>query len=227
MKKHTLPKPNVSYHRADTESEKDATHLKSLICNPLATGIGSHPAKLDDEAWIRAAEQLITEEGAAQFLVNMLYLLRESNADGGLQLAEPLLCAHDALPIIDVGGDSTCIGEYVFAHLFNTPVTDLISEPELTLVFQNGHTMPLLCPDCGKSLHINDEDILLNTLNGLTIIDLGYDPDSGAVILDFGTFPNNLDADSAFIDEIDDVEPLDSLNVHLDSIRGITCPHQH
>ena len=224
MKKRSLPKPNVSYHRRDDKSEKDATHLKSLICNPMTVGIGTNAATMDDEAWIRAAEQLIVEEGAEQFLVNMLFLLRESFADDSPRAQKPLLCAHDNLPIIDLGGDTTCIGEYIFAHLFNTTVTDLIPEPVLTLVFQNGHTMPLLCPHCGKSLHINDEDILLNTLNGLAIIDLGYDPDTGTVILDFGTFPDDIDADSAFID---DIEPLDSLNVHLDSIRGITCPHQH
>ncbi len=229
MKKHTLPKPNARFHRPGETKPTDAPSVNGMICNPIFTGMGKFPPLVDDEAWITAAGQFIAEEGAEQFLVNLLYLLRESLAEGEAGStfpysdAKPLLCAHDGLPIIDFGGgDIGCIGEYVFAHLYDTTVTDLISEPVLTLVFQNGHTMPLLCPHCGQSLHINDEDLLLNTLNGLAIVDLGYDPDTGAVILDFGKFPDDMDVESAFIDQI---EPLDSIEVHLNSIRGITCPH--
>lgn len=231
MKKHTLPKPNARYHRPGKTKPTDAPSVNGMICNPIYAGMGKFPQLVDDEAWITAAGQFIAEEGAEQFLVNLLYLLRESLAEGegGSSFPytdeKPLLCSHDGLPIIDFGGgDIACIGEYTFAHLYDTTVTDLISEPVLTLVFQNGHTMPLLCPHCGQSLHINDEDLLLNTLNGLAIVDMGYDPTTGAVILDFGKFPDDMDAESAFIDRI---EPLDSIEVHLNSIRGITCPHEH
>ncbi len=233
MKKHALPDPNASFHSPGENSPTtDTAGVNGVICNPIYAGVGNFPQKVDDEAWITAASQFIIEEGSEQFLVNMLHLLRQSLSLDENELAKvpfigktPLLCAHDGLPIVNIGGgDYACIGEYTFAHLENTPVTDLISEPVLTLVFQNGHTMPLLCPDCGQSLHINDEDTLLNTLNGLVIMDIGYDPDTGAVILDFGTFPDDMDVESAFIDEI---EPLDSIEVHLNSILGITCPHKH
>ena len=225
MKQHALPQPNAKFHRPGDQSPQDKSSVNGMICNPMYAGVGNFPQIVDDEAWITAASQFITEEGSEQFLVNLLYLLRETSRVEAprIQPSEPLLCAHDGLPIIDVGGgDMACIGEYLFAHLYNTTVTDLISEPVLTLVFQNGHTMPLLCPDCGQSLHIKDEDVLLNTLNGLSIIDLSYDPDTQTVIIDFGNFPDDITPESAFIEQI---EPLDSVNVHLDSIRGITCPH--
>jgi hypothetical protein len=134
-----------------------------------------------------------------------------------------LYCSHDGLPMIEIDYEYVCIGEYLFAHLNNTGVTDLLSEPQLTLVFQNGHTMPLLCPDCGESLHIDDEDLLLNSLNGLAIIGIGWDEDIQTVILHFGTLPEDTEDIEDYIDE---VEPLESLEIHLDSIRGITCPHQ-
>jgi len=224
MKKHALPKPNAQFHRPGEGKPADTAEVNGIICNPIYTGLGKFPQQVDDEAWITAAGQFIAEEGAEQFLVNLLYLLRKSlAADTPAMPQLPLLCAHDGLAIIDVGGgDWACIGEFLFAHLYNTTVTDLISEPVLTLVFQNGHTMPLLCPDCGQSLHVHDEDLLLNTLNGLSIVDMGHDPDTNAVILDFGKFPDDIDAEAAFMEH---VEPLESLEVHLSSIRGITCPH--
>lgn len=224
MKKHALPKPNAQFQLPGGEKPTDTASVNGIICNPMYTGMGKFPQLVDDEAWITAAGQFIAEEGAEQFLVNLLYLLRKSLASDTPALPQlPLLCAHDGLAIIDVGaGDWACIGEFLFAHLYNTTVTDLISEPVLTLVFQNGHTMPLLCPDCGDSLHVDDEDVLLNTLNGLSIVDMGYDPDNGVVTLDFGKFPDDVDAAAAFMEY---VEPLESLEVHLDSIRGITCPH--
>src|SRR5512145_311585 len=67
-----------------------------------------------------------------------------------------IFCSHDDLPMILMDGEFVCVGEYLYAHLDNAPVTDLLTDPVLTLVFQNGHTLPLLCPDCGDSLHITD-----------------------------------------------------------------------
>jgi len=226
MKKQVLPQPNVTYNQPGVPSHTDEAIVRGMICNPAYVGIGPIPQIIDDEAWIKAAAQFIAEEGAEQFLVNMLYMLRQSIPATEVPAANnsesPLLCVHDNLPIVKIKGEYVCIGEYLFAHLYNTTVTDLISEPELTLVFQNGHTVPLLCPDCKQSLHINDEDFLLNTLNGAALVDVGWDPDAQAVFLDFGRFPDDLDAATAFIEE---TEPLDSLAVHLDSVHGLTCPY--
>jgi hypothetical protein len=52
--------------------------MRSLICNPVYAGVGVFPALVDEETWVRAATQMIKKEGAEQFLVNMLYVLRRS-----------------------------------------------------------------------------------------------------------------------------------------------------
>jgi hypothetical protein len=231
MKKSALPKPNVTYrsHGSDFLDEKS---LKGMICNPAYAGLPPFPQIISDEAWIKAATQLINEEGPEQFLVNMLYMLRQNMAEyinGQLELngsndeettenesAELIYCYHDDFPLVKVNGSHVCVAEFLFDHLDNSPVTDLISEPVLTLIFQNGHTMPLFCPDCGESLHVDNEDELLNSLNGLSIIDLGWDDDTEALILEFG-YPYN--------DDEEDIIPVETLEVHLDSVRELTCPN--
>ena len=55
-----------------------ANKMRSLICNPIYTGIGPFPALVSDEEWVRAAAQMIKKEGSEQFLVNLLYVLRQS-----------------------------------------------------------------------------------------------------------------------------------------------------
>ncbi len=73
-----LPKPNVDL-TASEDSEMTAKKVRALFCNPIyAGGIGSFPALVDDETWIRAAAQAIREHGPEQWLVNMLYVLRQT-----------------------------------------------------------------------------------------------------------------------------------------------------
>ena len=55
--------------------------MQSLMCNPIYAGMGPYPALVDDETWVRAA-QMIKKEGSEQFLVNMLYVLRQSLGTG-------------------------------------------------------------------------------------------------------------------------------------------------
>ena len=52
--------------------------LRATICNPIYVGVGPYPAIVSDEQWVRAATQMIKEEGSEQFLVNLLYALRQS-----------------------------------------------------------------------------------------------------------------------------------------------------
>ncbi len=72
-----LPKPNVTcpVHGQETLSEED---VHGIICNPIYTGMGSFPQILTDEEFIRSAVKELEEEGAEQFFVNMLFLLRET-----------------------------------------------------------------------------------------------------------------------------------------------------
>jgi hypothetical protein len=51
-----------------------------MVCNPIYAGVGPFPQLIPDEEWVAAAAQSIKKEGAEQFLVNMLYVLRLSLA---------------------------------------------------------------------------------------------------------------------------------------------------
>jgi hypothetical protein len=55
-----------------------AEDIRGMICNPIYTGLGPYPRIMKDEAWIQAASRMIREEGAEQFLVNLLTVLRET-----------------------------------------------------------------------------------------------------------------------------------------------------
>ena len=73
-----LPAPNVVVARAGTRLEELSPEaVKGILVNPIYTGLGPFPRLVEDEAWIRACATLIEEEGAQQFLVNLLYVLKE------------------------------------------------------------------------------------------------------------------------------------------------------
>lgn len=71
-----LPKPNVDLTRSD-DGEMTPEKVRALFCNPLYVGIAPFPKLIDDETWVRAAVQSIREHGTEQWLVNMLYVLKE------------------------------------------------------------------------------------------------------------------------------------------------------
>lgn len=240
MEKSALPKPNVTY-LSQSAAALDEESIKGMICNPIYTGLPPFQQVISDEAWVQAATQLIAEEGPEQFLVNMLYMLRHSmdhhfsaqasriitmphEADPiSITTFRPLYCYHDGFPIVELYGSHVCVAEYIFEHLEDAPVTDLITEPPLSLVFQNGHTLPLIAPDTGQPFYVDDEDLLLNNLNGLSILDTEWDEDDQAVILHFDRLIPYHDFPG--FDENEAIGDTLSLAVHLDSIRRLTCPY--
>jgi hypothetical protein len=73
-----LPAPNVVVARSGTPPEELSPEaVKGLLVNPIYTGVGPFPRLVQDDVWVRACATLIEEEGAEQFLVNLLYVLRE------------------------------------------------------------------------------------------------------------------------------------------------------
>ena len=55
---------------------------QEVVCHladyePIYAGVGPFPRLVEDAAWVRACAKLIQEEGAEQFLVNLLHVLRE------------------------------------------------------------------------------------------------------------------------------------------------------
>ncbi len=88
------------------------------------------------------------------------------------------------------------------------------------LVFANGHTLPLLCPDCGEPLHIEDTDKFLEGIAGLYLFALAYVPpseDAPEGCMEF-VFAPSLD-ESDMGDELP--EDSQSIMLHLDSVRGL------
>jgi hypothetical protein len=78
-----LPAPNVTVARSGTRLEELAPEaVKGILVNPIYTGVGPFPRLVQDGAWVRACARLIEEEGAHQFLVNLLYVLRECFQEG-------------------------------------------------------------------------------------------------------------------------------------------------
>ena len=76
--KQPLPAPNVVVARAGTPMhELSPEAVKGILVNPIYTGVGPFPRLVGDAAWVRAGARLIREEGADQFLVNLLHVLRE------------------------------------------------------------------------------------------------------------------------------------------------------
>jgi hypothetical protein len=73
-----LPAPNVVVARAGTPpGQLSPEAVKGILVNPIYTGVGPFPRLVGDAAWVRACAKLIEEEGAQQFLVNLLHVLRE------------------------------------------------------------------------------------------------------------------------------------------------------
>ena len=73
-----LPAPNVVVPRAGAPPDQLSPEaVKGILVNPIYTGLGPFPRLVEDDVWVRACAKLIAEEGPQQFLVNLLYVLRE------------------------------------------------------------------------------------------------------------------------------------------------------
>jgi len=73
-------RPTATFVSSDDIGEMTEDEIRGIVCNPVYAGIGPFPGLITDEHWVRAAAKMIAEDGAEQFLVNLLYLLRASFA---------------------------------------------------------------------------------------------------------------------------------------------------
>ncbi len=73
MSKSKLPSPNVEFNNGGKWTEE---MVRGMFCNPLYAGMGEYPGIVDDETWVAVAAKSIREEGAEQWLVNMLHTMR-------------------------------------------------------------------------------------------------------------------------------------------------------
>ncbi len=61
------------HKKPDTWSNAE---LRGVCINPIATGIGRHPRSISDEDWVLSCERDAEENGLAQFLTDLLHILR-------------------------------------------------------------------------------------------------------------------------------------------------------
>lgn len=140
-----------------------------------------------------------------------------------------LRCEEHDCPMIEVEGAYYCVVEYLDAHLGGGQIVDIVPGDEeadpatpTCLVFNDGHTLPILCPDCGEAHPIEgDVDDFLDEVTGLHLIGFSYLPEEDdepeGVELILAEDPD-LDIDDA-VDE-----NSQTLFVHLRSVQQLTCP---
>lgn len=73
----TLPEPNVRAATANT-ALADLHDVAGVILNPIYAGVPPYPAVISDPLWIHANRAMIEHQGANQYLVNLLFVLRET-----------------------------------------------------------------------------------------------------------------------------------------------------
>ena len=145
------------------------------------------------------------------------------------KLESSLRCKEHDCPMIDVDGAYYCVVEYLDAHLGGSQIIDIVpGEPKgrhaapTSLVFNDGHTLPIFCPDCGRAHAVGpDADQFLDDMSGLYLVGFGYlpveDDEPEGIELIFSKDPE-LDPDDA------DDDNAEMLFVHLRSVQEITCP---
>jgi hypothetical protein len=74
-----LPRPNVEWVRSGTPpTAMTEAGVKGILVNPLNAGAGPFPQLVSDAAWVGACKKLLQQESPEQFLVNLLFVLRQS-----------------------------------------------------------------------------------------------------------------------------------------------------
>jgi hypothetical protein len=137
-----------------------------------------------------------------------------------------LRCSEHDCPMIRVGDNYECVIERVDSHVGGKRVKDIVPDSAgipFALVFEDAHTLPLLCPHCGRSLHValENEENALEEVAGLYLVALAYvepgeDPEGLALV--FARDPNA---------DLEDPETsTQEILVHLDSARTLTCPDE-
>jgi hypothetical protein len=137
-----------------------------------------------------------------------------------------LRCHEHSCPMLQIGDLYECAIERVDVHLGGKRVKDIIPDNQgipFALVFEDGHTLPLLCPDCGRSLHVatENEERVLNEAAGLFLVGLAYvepEEEPNGLALVFARDPNA---------DLENPEtPTAEIMLHLDSARILTCPDE-
>lgn len=139
-----------------------------------------------------------------------------------------LRCVEHQCPMLRIDDAYECVVERIDDHLGGRQVKDVIPAGKgapVALVFDDGHTIPLLCPDCGGSVHMEDADSFLDSVAGLYLVGVSAyveEVEDGvereALALGFAPEPDGPEEPDVWEDS------LDWLPIHVESARRITCP---
>jgi hypothetical protein len=78
-KKEALPRPNVEWVRSGTpNTDMTEAGVRGILVNPLNAGAGPFPPLVSDGEWVAACKLLLEQDTPEQFLVNLLFILRQS-----------------------------------------------------------------------------------------------------------------------------------------------------
>lgn len=73
-----LPEPTARFLSSEGSPEDfGEAGIRGMLCNPVYAGVGA-PALVDEQQWIASANKQIEEDGPEQFLVNMLFVMRQT-----------------------------------------------------------------------------------------------------------------------------------------------------
>ena len=75
MSENPIPKPTV---RSATGSSWEASDVRAVLCNPVNVGLGPFKQIVPEDLWLKGAEKQVAEHGPEQFLVNVLFMLKDS-----------------------------------------------------------------------------------------------------------------------------------------------------
>ena len=74
-----LPVPDVEVAWSGTPAAAmTAAHVKGMLVNPLYAGVGPFPQVVSDAQWVAACKRFLQQDTPEQFLVNLLFVLRQS-----------------------------------------------------------------------------------------------------------------------------------------------------
>ena len=109
-------------------------------------------------------------------------------------------CSAHGCPMITVGDFYHCLFEYLDEQIGMRQITDILpgaGDAPATLVFENGKTLPLLCPHCGEPQHLDDADLFLRVAQGRYLFRMGWlepqeDAPEGALAMTFSSSSRRL-----------------------------------
>jgi hypothetical protein len=74
----SLPEPTVTQRMSGDDGPWTAEQVRGIQSNPCYAGIGPYPGLVSEVDWVHSAIKVIEQDGAEQFLVNVLAMLRAS-----------------------------------------------------------------------------------------------------------------------------------------------------